>query len=62
MQKPGGRAVEGGREGRRDASRLVIRKKLHKPFPGDLAVKDSVLSLLWLSLDPWPGNFHKPPP
>ena len=21
-------------------------------------VKDSVLSLLWLRFDPWPGNFH----
>ena len=26
-------------------------------FPGGLVVKDSVLSLLWLGLDPWPGNF-----
>ena len=25
-------------------------------FPGGLAVKDSVLSPLWLWLDPWPGN------
>ena len=23
-------------------------------FPGGLAVKDSVLSMLWLWLDPWP--------
>ena len=26
-------------------------------FPGDLAVKDSVLSLPWLRFNPCPGNF-----
>ena len=26
-------------------------------FPGGLALKDSVLSLLWLRFDPWPGKF-----
>ena len=25
-----------------------------------LAVKDSALSLMWLGLSPWPGNFHIP--
>ena len=35
-------------------------------FPGGLAVKDPVLSLLWLrsllwlGFDPWPRNFHIP--
>ena len=29
-------------------------------FPGGLAVKDSALSLLWLRVDPQPGNFHMP--
>ena len=26
-------------------------------FPGGLAVKDLILSLLWLGLDPYPNNF-----
>lgn len=26
-------------------------------FPGSLAVKDPMLSLLWSRFDPWPGNF-----
>ena len=26
-------------------------------FPGGLAIKDSVLSLLWLRFEPRPGNF-----
>ena len=26
-------------------------------FPGGLEVKDFVLSLLWLGLDPWPRSF-----
>ena len=36
--------------------------KEKKEFPGGLVVKDSdlVLSLLWLRLDPRPGNFHMP--
>ena len=29
-------------------------------MPGGPAVKDSVLSLLWLGFDPWLGNFHMP--
>ena len=29
-------------------------------FPGDLVVKDSMLSPLWLRLDPWPRNFCLP--
>ena len=29
-------------------------------LPGGLVVNDSVLSLLWHKLDPWPGNFHVP--
>ena len=28
--------------------------------PGTLVVKDSDLSLLWLELDPWLGNFCMP--
>ena len=28
-------------------------------FPGGLAIKDSVLSLLWLRFDPCPGRFHR---
>ena len=27
-------------------------------FPGDLAVMDPALSLLWLGFNPWPRNFH----
>ena len=30
-------------------------------FPGGLAVKDPVLSLLWQRFDPWPGNFQVQP-
>lgn len=29
-------------------------------FPGGLGVKGSALSLLWLSFDPWPWDFHMP--
>ena len=29
-------------------------------FPGDLAIKDLVLSLLWCGFDPRPGNFCMP--
>ena len=29
-------------------------------FPGGLALEDSALSLLWLGLDPWLGNFLMP--
>lgn len=38
-------------------------KNFSRQFPGDLEVKDSVLSLMWLrsllwpGLDPWSGNF-----
>ena len=35
-----------------------IRIKCLPEFPGGLVVKDQALLLLWLSLDPWPGNFH----
>ena len=27
-------------------------------FPGGLAVKDLMLSLLWHGFSPWPGTFH----
>ena len=27
-------------------------------FSGGLVVEDSVLSLLWLGFDSWPGDFH----
>ena len=33
-----------------------LSKMARTEFPGSLAVKDLVLSLLWLELDPWPGN------
>ena len=39
---------------------LLTEVKAQVEFPGGLAVKDSVLSLLWLRFDPWPGNFHVP--
>ena len=29
-------------------------------LPGDLAIKDLGLSLLWCGFHPWPGNFHLP--
>ena len=29
-------------------------------FPGGLAVKDPVLSLLWLRFNPWPRDFYMP--
>ena len=29
-----------------------------KEFPGDRAVKDLVLSLLWCRFNPWPWNFY----
>ena len=31
-----------------------------REFPGTLAIKDSVLSLLWFGFDPWPGNLLMP--
>ena len=31
-----------------------------REFFSGLAVKDSVLSLLWHGFDPWLGNFHMP--
>ena len=36
------------------------KEKIVKEFPGDLAVKDCVFSLLWLGFCPWPGNFLMP--
>ena len=39
---------------------LVLKKTKILEFPGGLAIKDLVLSLLWLRFDPWPGNFHMP--
>ena len=38
---------------------IKLRKHLLE-FPGGLAVRDSMLSLLWLRFDPWPGNFCMP--
>ena len=36
-----------------------IVKMTHIPeFLGGLAVKNLVLSLLWLGFDTWPENFH----
>ena len=38
-----------------------IIKNTNKPeFPGDLAIKDLVSSLLWLRFDLRPRNFHMP--
>ena len=33
-------------------------RKYWLEFSGGLAVKDLVLSLLWLGTDPWPGTLH----
>ena len=38
--------------------RAVMKQK--QEFPGGLAVKESVLSLLWPGCSSWPGNFHMP--
>ena len=39
----------------------IIKKLIKKlKFPGGLAIKDLVLSLLWLEFIPGPGNFHIP--
>ena len=36
----------------------TAKKKSHAwEFPGGLVIKNSALSLLWLRLDPWSGNF-----
>ena len=46
--------------------KTLIQKDTGMEFPGGLMVKDSVLSLLWLrlllwlGLDPWPGNVCMP--
>ena len=50
--------------GRREAilkQRNVDSPKIpQEEFPGGLAVKDSMLSLLWLGFNPWPRNFYTP--
>ena len=33
---------------------MVTNKEKNGELPGGLAVKDSVLSLLWLRFNPWP--------
>ena len=35
-------------------------KRRPSDFPGGLVAKDLALSMLWLRLDPWPGNFCMP--
>ena len=35
----------------------MLKKAALLEFPGGLAVKDLALSLLWLGLDAWLGNF-----
>ena len=41
-------------------STILSSKICDMKFPGDLAVKDPALSLLWLRSDPRPKNFHVP--
>ena len=41
-------------------SSWCLQKIMVQEFPGGLVIKDSVLSLLWLSFDSWPRNFHMP--
>lgn len=40
-----------------DNGNEVYKTKSSENFPGDLAVKDSTFSLVWLGVAPWPGNF-----
>ena len=44
--------------GRPHSGVLLSNKRLTGEFPGGLAVKDLVLSLLWLGFDPRPRDFH----
>ena len=37
-----------------------LKKKKGSFFPGGIAIKDSVLSLLWLRFNPWSRNFCTP--
>lgn len=37
-----------------------VAQKTKRDFPDGLVVKDSLLSLLWLELDPWSRNFCMP--
>ena len=39
---------------------MVQREYRYEEVLGGLGVKDSVLSLLWLGLNPWPRNFCMP--
>ena len=60
-----GECLEGETQGRGKDSKKLVRMMLEaltdaKEFPGGLAVKDSVLSLLWVGFDPWPRNFCTP--
>ena len=41
-----------------DGTFLVGIENKNWELPGGLAVKDLMLSLLWLRFDPWPGSFH----
>ena len=34
----------------------TFKRKKFQEFPGGLAIKDLVLSLLWLEIEPWPGT------
>ena len=40
--------------------RVDPKKRRHREFPCGLAVKESILSLLWFGFDPWPKNFPMP--
>ena len=41
---------------------LILTINFFSGVPSGLAVKDPVLSLLWLRFDSWPGNFRMPWP
>ena len=43
---------------KKNERRYYLRFSKVVEFPGDLVVKDRVLSLLWRGLNPWRGNFH----
>ena len=42
------------------SSKLSAIRRTVSGVPSYLSVKDPVLSLLWLVLDPWPWNFRMP--
>jgi len=52
-----GAAIE---KAKRQKQKTKTKTKKMQEFPGGLAVKDPVLSLLRPGFEPWPGNFHIP--